>query len=199
MTNIFFATDADIAQVWQWLFEVPGMKIFEDYSSPDKPNRWFNTWDEISDALDSESRWLLAAWPETAGGRPRVDKISFDADTQRKLGAKGRTALRSPATINVRRNNDQNGCLASASIACWTEKGARQRSILSEEFIDEVDWAKLRSIVSKIQRQVIKSSPAKLRSYPVMPDAYERFRAGEINLWNWGEACSYPSPLVTLT
>lgn len=195
-TTTFFGTDADIAQIWRWLFEIPETRIFEDYSRPDRPNRWFDTWDEISACLNSGGI-SLAAWPEAAGGRPLADEIVFNAETQRELGARGRTILHSPATIKVQRNNDQNGCLASAWIACWNEKGARQRSIFAEDVIDRVDWAKLRSIAGKIQRQVTKSAPARLQSYPVMPDAFEKFRTGRIRLWAWGEACSYPSPLVT--
>ena len=195
MTATFFATDADLAQVWHWLFDVPGMKIFEDYSVPDNPNRWFETWEEISDYLAQGGR-SLAAWPATAGGKPRMDRITFDANTQRKTGAKGRTALLSPATIKVSRNNEQNGCLASASIGYWTEKGARQRSIYPSDFLDEVDWKQFRSTASRIERLIAKSAPAKMRSYPVMPDAFARYSNGEINLWNWGEPCTYPSPLV---
>ena len=195
MTTTFFATDADMTQVWRWLFDVPGMKIFENYSVPDKPNRWFDTWAGISAYLDAGGR-ALAAWPATVGGQPRIDRITFNSNTQRKTGAKGRTALVSPATINVGRNNEQNGCLASASIGYWTEKGARQRSVYAEDFLDEVDWKAFRSIASRIERLVAKSAPAKMRSYPVMPDAFERYRNGEIKLWNWGEPCAYPSPLI---
>lgn len=106
--------------------------------------------------------------------------------------------LLSPATISVNRNNDQMGCLASAKVACWTEKGARQRSAFSEEFLNEVDWKSLQSIVNKTQRLITSSSPAKMRSYPVMPDALQGFVRGEVKLWNWGESCAYPSPLIEL-
>ena len=195
MTATFFATDVDLAQVWHWLFDVPGMRIFEEYSVPDKANRWFDTWEEILAYLDGGDN-SLAAWPSTVGGAPRVEQIRFTKDTQRKFGARGRTVLQSPATINVSRNNPQNGCLASASIVYWTEKGARQRSIFSEDFLDEVDWKQFRSIGSRIERLIAKSAPARMRSYPVMSDAFTRFGNGEIMLWNWGEPCAYPSPLI---
>lgn len=195
MTATFFATDVDLVQVWRWLFTVPGMKIFEAYSIPDKPNRWFDTWEEILAYLDGGGH-SLAAWPATVGGKPRMDRITFDTNTQRKIGAKGRAALLSPATIKVRRNNEQNGCLASASIGYWTEKGARQRSIYPVEFLDEIDWKQFRSIAGNIERLVAKSAPAKMRSYSVMPDAFTRYSNGEIMLWNWGEPCAYPSPLI---
>lgn len=157
------------------------MKILEDYSAPDSPNRWLDTWAEVSEHLNNGHR-NLAAWPESVGGRPRKEAITFNSITKRKLGASGRTVLASPALIKVGRNNDQNGCLANASIACWSEKGARQRSAFSEEFLNEVDWPKLRSIIVKIQRQITKASPAKLRSYPIMPAAFDKLRTGEIGL-----------------
>lgn len=195
MPMTFFGTDADIAQVWKWLFDYPGMRVFEDSSRPDQPNRWFSTWTEVADALEAKPA-SLAAWPEPVGGQPRSEQIIFKPAVQRKLGAKGQTVFRSPATIKVGRNNDQNGCLASASISCWSERGARQRSIFDENFLNEVDWSKLRSIERRMERLVSKFSPAKMRSYPVMANAFERYRNGEIKLWNWGEACAYPSPLV---
>lgn len=125
-----------------------------------------------------------------------MSRITFDKDIQRKLGERGRSVLQSPATIKVRRNNLQNGCLASAAIGYWTEKGARQRSIYAESILDEVDWTQFRSISSKIERLIAKSAPAKLWSYPIMSDAFARFKSGEIMLWNWGEPCAYPSPLI---
>lgn len=195
MALTFFATDIDLAEVWRSLFTQPGMKIFEDYSIPDSNNRWFTEWSQLADVIHLKSS-SLAAWPEPAGGKPRIEQVIFDAKTQRKFGKRGRTVLRSPALIKVGRNNDQNGCLASASVSSWTEKGARQRSIFEPAFLDEVDWKQLRSSVARVERFIRKSSPAKLHSYPVMPNAFDRFQKGEICLWNWGEACAYPSPHV---
>jgi hypothetical protein len=197
MAFTFFGTDLDHAQIYGWLLAFPGMKIFEDYSFPDQTNRWFDSWDAIS-ALTNLKHWPLAAWSETLGGRPRPQQVVFDASTQRKLGAKGRTVLHSPAMIKLGANNEQNGCLANSAISCWTEKGARQRSIYSEEFLDEIDWPKLRSTVGKLERQITKSAPAKMRSYPIMPDAFQQLRTGQIKLWNWGTECTVDSPLIAL-
>jgi len=54
------------------------------------------------------------------------------------------------------------------------------------DLIDQVDWKQLRLVLANFERLIAKSSPAKLRSCPVMQDAVKRFRSGEINLWNWG-------------
>jgi hypothetical protein len=197
MTTTFFGTNDDISGLWRGLFEIPEMHIFEEYSLPDAPNRWFESWTDICDYLDSGGR-SLGAWSSHVGGRPIEEKVTFNESTQRKFGKQGRTILRSPAIIRVGRNSDQNGCLAAASIACWTEKGARQRSVFSEELLNEIDWKQLRSIIGRIERGIQKSSPAKIRSYPIMPDAWRRTKSGEISLWNWGEPCTYPSPLITL-
>jgi hypothetical protein len=197
MTMTFFATGVDISQIWQWLFEVPGMSILEDYSIPDQPNRWFGSWDEVASYL-ATGGCSLAAWPASVGGRPRQEKISFNPELQNKLGGKGRTVLRSPVFIHVIRNNEQEGCLADSRISFWNAKGVRQRSIYPDEFIDEVDWVAHRLITGKIARQIRKASPAKLRSYPIMPDAFAKLKAGELRLWNWGTECSFPSEFVAL-
>ncbi|CDZ67164.1 Hypothetical protein NGAL_HAMBI2605_54430 [Neorhizobium galegae bv. orientalis] len=39
MQSSFFGTDADILQVWRWLFDTPQMRIFESYSVPDQANQ----------------------------------------------------------------------------------------------------------------------------------------------------------------
>jgi hypothetical protein len=193
----FFATDDDIKQVWRWLFDVPNMKLFEDYSVPDKTNVWFERWDDFCCRFE-DHKGSLAAWPSSVGGVPRKRFIEFEPNTQRKLNAKGRTVFESPALINILGLGDSRGCLGNTSIKCWNEKGARQRSFLSEEFCDEVDWPQFRSILGKIHRQLKKSCPAKLRNVPIMPDAFEKFQNGQIKLWNWGQECTHPSEFVTI-
>lgn len=170
--------------------------ICEEYSRPDQPNRWFHNADELATAPDAFDQ-TLAAWSQTFGGRPFAERIAFEPGTQRRFGATGRTILRSPAFIRVFRNNDQNGCLASAYLSCWTEKGARQRSVFSDGVLNSVDWKKLAAASTSVVRQLKKASPAKLRSYPIMPDAWTKLRAGQIKLWNWGAECAYPSELIT--
>lgn len=191
----FFATDADLAEVWHWLFDVPGMRIFEEYSVPDQPNRWFGAWEEVAAYLAGGGH-SLAAWPEGVGGRPHSRTIAFTPEAQREFRAKGRTILGTPALITMGRHNDQNGCLAAAWINFWNENGARQRSIYPEPVLDEIDWAAFRSITGKVQRQIAKAAPAKLRAYPIMPDAYVKLATGELKLWNRGEACDFASPLI---
>jgi hypothetical protein len=127
MQTTFFGTKPDLAQVWQWMLEIPGVKLLEEYSHPDQPSRWFNTWDELAGVIDAGDHGL-AAWSEEFGAVPESERIIFDERTQRRLDARGRTVLKSPAFIRLNRNNDQQGCLAAASIACWDEAGARQRA-----------------------------------------------------------------------
>ena len=195
MSKTFFATDTDISHIWRWLFDHPDIRIVEAYSRPDSANRWFDEWAEIERALESP-QGNLAAWPETVGGKPSKEDITFTPDVQRQLFARGRTILHSPAFITVNRNNNQMGCLASTTISYWTENGARQRSLYNDNCLTAVNWPLLRSIAGGIERRLVKSSPAKMRAYPIMTDAFERLKAGEIKLWNWGEACDYHSPLI---
>jgi hypothetical protein len=195
MSLIFFGTDDDIRQIWLWLFETPGMRLFEQSSRPDQSNRWFDTWTDAVNYLN-DGGYSLAAWFEPAGGMPKTRQVSFIAKLSTRLGGEGRSLLHSPATIRIGRNNDQNGCLASGSISCWTENGARRGYAFWDADCELIDWRKLQKEVSRIQRMIVKQSPAKLRSYPVLPDAFARYKSGTQNLWNWGSECSYPSDLV---
>ncbi len=181
----FFGTDSDVALVWHWLFEVPGMKIVEAYSRPDEPNRIFESWEDVESCL-AESDSSLSAWPKSVGGEPQWEKIKLDRAKPWQLRGKVSTILHSPALIQVHRNNNQMGCLAVSYISSWNELGARERSILPEKFIDEVDWKELRSILTKLKRKQLTVSPARLGTAPIMPDAYTKLQAGKIKLWNFG-------------
>src|SRR3569832_1094551 len=134
----FFRTDADLLQVWKWIFETPSMRVFEAYSRPDRPNRQFGRWSDLHDAL-GEGDISLAAWPEHAGAPPTIKQIVVEPNSARKLGGSGRSVLHSPSFISVWKNIVQMGCLASASSSCWSEAGARQRSIYTQEVQDEED------------------------------------------------------------
>jgi hypothetical protein len=196
--SAFFGTHADLLEVWRWLFETPSMKVFEAYSRPDQPNRQFGNWRDLHDAL-GEGDISLAAWPEHAGAPPTIEQIVFEPNTVRKLGARGRTVLRSPAFITVAKNNDQMGCLASGSTSCWSEAGARQRSIYPQDVLDQVNWTELSRSFRRLEKQIRAASSHKLRSCPIMPDAFRRLESGQLRLWAWGEPCGYPSPLIEPT
>lgn len=193
----FFGTDDDIKHIWQWLFAVPDMKVFEDYSEPDELNHWFSNWEDFLTRFE-DHKGFLAAWLASVGGVPRERYIVFEPNTQRKLNAVGRTILESPALIHIFGLGDTNGCLGNSSIKCWSEKGVRLRSSFTEEFCDEVDWPLLRSIVGNIQRQLKKTCRAKLRNVPIMPDAFNKFQNGQIKLWNWGQECKHPSEFIAV-
>ena len=189
----FFATDTDLLQVWQWLYDMPEMRLLESYSEPDEPNKWFNSWEEIEARLRSGNRHMTA-WPSAVGGMPRVQDVVFNAETQQKLGARGRTVLRSAAFIDYIWFGEQRGCLGASSLTCWSEKGAAQRSDFREDMVAEVDWKAFRSTFGKIQRQIRKSASHKLHAAPIMPDAWRRTVNREIELWGWGEAVGSESP-----
>lgn len=198
MQITFFATNTDLLQIAQWLLDEPGMTLVEAYSRPDQPNRQLRTVEDVGQLI-GEGAWGFSAWLETTGAPPCARWIEFEPNTQRKLGAKGRTELHSPAMIGISRNNDQNGCLAASYLSCWTEKGARQRSFNSEEALNDVDWKTLRSFTASFHRKLKKTAPAKLHSYPIMKDAFGKVRAGQLELWNFGAPCIYPSPEIALT
>jgi hypothetical protein len=193
----FFAADEDLFRIAQWLSEVDGLMLFERYSRPDQPNRWFSTAEEIAEILLAPGQGL-GAWLEATGARPTITEIVFNPETQHRFAAKGRMELTSPSLITIRRDADQRGALGATNAACWTEKGAKQRSIFPTESIDQVDWKALRSFMGRLRRMVIKSSPAKLHSFPIMENAFNAVRTGRITLWAWATPNTYPSPHITL-
>ena len=192
----FFATTEDWVTLWGWIMDIAGMVVIEHYSKPDLPNRHFNTILEVETAI-RRNEFSMAAWPSTVGGKPRVERISFEPNTARKLGAAGRWAMWSPALITFMRHNELSaGCLSPSSFSCWSEAGARQRSIYPDEFLDEVDWRVLSSITRGLQRKVRSASPMALAEAPILPDAARQLELGKLSLWGWGEAVTATSPLI---
>jgi hypothetical protein len=196
-TSFFFATDHDLLQLAGVLLSDPGVCIFERASRPDMPNRQFDTVDSVR-LMFEDTYAHFSVWAQRTGAAPKPRLITFNSETQRRLGAKGRTNLESPSLIDIWRNNFQMGCLSASSLKFWTEKGAYQRSIYPEAVLNEVDWKALRSVTGGIQRTIKKLSPARMRAYPIMPDAFRRVQSDGLALWNWGSPCPYPSDLITL-
>lgn len=192
----FFATTEDWITIWGWIMATPGMAVIEEYSTPDLPNRQFNTIQEVETAIRSND-FSMAAWPSTVGGKLRVQRINFEPNTARGLGAKGRWAMHSPALVTFMRHGDQSpGCLSPSSFSCWSEAGARQRSIYPDEFLDEVDWKAFSSITRGLQRRIRSASPIALGAAPILPDAARQLESGTVNLWGWGEVVTATSPLI---
>lgn len=192
----FFATTEDWVTLWGWVMAIPGMRVVEHYSRPDLPNRNFRTIEEIEAAIRAND-FSMAAWPSAVGGQPRVERIDFEPNTARKLGAKGRWAFRSPALITFMRHNEQKvGCLSPSYLSCWSEAGARQRSMLPEDFLNEVDWKAFDSVTRGLQRKMRANSDLALSAAPILPDAAQQLESGTLNLWGWGEVITASSTLI---
>jgi hypothetical protein len=192
----FFATTEDWLTLWDWVVGLPGMRVIEHYSRPDLPNREFNTPDEVQQAFQNKES-LIVAWPSSVGGKPRAERVNFEPNTVRKYGAEGRWIFRSPALITFMQHNEQRaGCLSPGSFSCWSEAGARQRSIYPEEFLDEVDWKAFASITRGLQRKMRSASGLTFGAAPILPDAKKQLEAGKIKLWGWGEEVTISSPHI---
>lgn len=186
MAMTFYATNEDLKALTLRFFQIPGIKLFQEYSAPDQQNLWFEKPDDIAQYLSDGAR-SFAAWPSGVGGSLIQKHIEFTKDLQQRFGEKGRTVIESPAIIRVQPVTNVSECLNPFAISCWTEKGARQRSMYSEETIASVDWNKIKTTVASIERWIKKHSPARLHSYPVMPNAYSELTEGEALFWNFGE------------
>lgn len=196
MQTNFFATTDDWVNLWTWIMEMPGMRAIEHYSRPDQPNRDFPTIASIEAAI-REGDYAMAAWPSSVGGKPRTQRIDFEPNTARSIGAKGRWVAHSPALITFMRHNEQRrGCLSPSYFTSWSEAGARQTSILPEEILNEVDWKAFSSVTRGIARKIRAESPAKLGGATILPDAMRRLVAGEHKLWGWGKEVDASSPQI---
>lgn len=194
----FFATTEDWVTLWSWIMEIPGIRVLEAHSRPDLKNREFPTIDIIAAAI-REGDYCMAAWPSSVGGEPRIERIVFEPDTARRLQAKGRWTLHSPAMVTFMQHGEQaSGCISPGYFSHWSEVSARQRSVYSGEFLDEVDWKQLASIARKLSGRIRKSSPAKLGGASVLPDAWRLVEASQAKLWGWGEEIDKTSPHLTV-
>lgn len=194
----FFAAMDDWIHLWTWILEVPGMQALERWSRPDQPNRRFGSIDEIAETILTEGHHVVAAWPSGVGGALVSEQVRFDREIVRTSGVAGRTNLYSPVFITFMQHGQQReGCLSPGFLSCWSEAGARERSIFSETVLNAVDWRAFASITRAITRKIRTSSPAKIGGASIMPDAMRGLEAGSFSLWAWGEVVDATSPLIT--
>lgn len=190
----FFALEDDIALILDYLLNEEDFSFFEGYSETDKPIRQFTSVDQWRDARMSKGRCLLLRGRDKSFTNNPVFKEIIHAP---EIGG-SRTCLEGAAIVQIAEGRFlENGALYPANIGHWNEAGARQRSIWTEAQLNEVDWTQLRKISGRMQRYIKnKLARAKLRSFPILPAAYEAFIRGEFNLWNFGEIVTPSSCLI---
>lgn len=162
-----------------------GFIIYQAYSEFDKPIRQIFSDTEISQLEDRHGSILVRGWHNEFTSPPIFKTIKSnrpDLFTER-------TVVTNLAQIQVYKQRlMDNGCLYPTRLSHWTKKGARQKAFATVEELNSVDWSKLKSISSKIKRQIrTKMSVAKLNEMVILPDAFEKFSEGQFLLWNWGE------------
>jgi hypothetical protein len=200
MRMSFFATEADELDVWRMVFAIPDMHVLEHSSRGEQPLQDFASPEEIFEARATDRPHLLvSAVPFSVGGLPGYEEIIHHDSVARRGGGRWRHVLRGPTLINFNRHSPQRpNSLSACTFTALNPAGARERSMHSDEHLDDVDWKTFASIFRKMQRQIDAMSRAKLGSSRVLPDAFRRLEAGEITLWGWGEEVSISSPNITI-
>lgn len=196
MTKIFYATRRDLATIYRWLCAIDGLELYECRSQPNEQLRQLKDGDEI-EAFLLEGNAPPAIWPRWVGGKLEIERNRLNRQSWFQLRGPLALAPSGPSIVRIFSNSDQNACLADSQIITWSEKGARQRSIFDDNALSSINWKAHRAFVGKLGRQIASLSPAKLRSYPIMPDAFTRLDAGMLNLWDVDQPCTATSPLIT--
>lgn len=193
-----FGTDEDQALLWEVIFAIPGMRVWETYSRPGEQIREFDSFSEIDVAIERKHR-VFSCWPATVGGQPEIVPIKFEAATVARYGHSGREWIKGPCLIQFNQQHTSHPtALNSCAISCWSVKGARSRSIYPSSTVDSINWTELKRVFSKLQRDFYKIAPAKLGTAVILPFAFRALEAEEISLWGWGNEVSISSPQLTI-
>lgn len=190
----FFATSNDIQNVISYMIEELDFVIYQAYSEFDKPISQITSDVDIPQLEDRNKNILIRAWREDFNSPPIFKTIK----SRKPELFTERTVVTNLAQIQINKQKlMDNGALYPTYISHWSEKGARQRAFATEEELESVDWNKLKSISSKLKRQIrVKMSVAKLNTMVILPDAYKKLSTGQFSLWNMGNIVEYSSPEI---
>ena len=185
-TYAFFATDAEVVDLWQWMSNLPSVQLMEGDSRPDMPLRRFNSF-PIEEWLDPENYVSVVAWPSNVSKQPVERQVNFNNEAKCRLGAVGRTSLTCPAFIRIAGVSAPRHDLVSfRELLYETPFTAKLSHLFSDAQLKDMDWNAFNSVVQRIKKHIERSAATKWRSIPVLPGVVATVRNENMKLWFWG-------------
>jgi hypothetical protein len=174
MTNLdFYAVDDDLRELLSFIYADTDIVVFESYSEYDRELRQFDSVAEIEaiHTLGTHLALHLQLWSPSVMKRPIVRRIELDVP-----GHTFRYAVEGAGLMQLYLDGVKDGVIYHSHFGCWSEAGARERSIHPA---DDCDWRALSRVSGQIQRHVRRRmAGAKLYARPVLRHAVGAVRQG---------------------
>ena len=182
----FYATTKDLHDLVRFIYAETDCRVFEPYSRRNMVLREFETFDdfEIEDpAKASHGKLHLHFISPSVSTGPGYRRFELTE----KAGGGYRYNIEDPSNIRLVeggiRNDIEGEPLYWTEIACWSAKGAWQRSNFADDILEAIDWKELEKISRKILYHVrSRMAVAKYLSRPILADAYQQMENG-LKLW----------------
>ena len=164
--------------VLEFLFAESDIRVFEHASRNDSDLREFANADQIGeafplgqDAHGNGSAVTLALWSPTVMAQMQIRRIEFDRRHVRD--AQFRHEPTGAGLMQLYLGGIKDRVVTKSHFGHFNQAGARKWGL------DEgVDWIAFKALSNRIQYRVRKLSVAKVKSFPVLPGAFELAQSG---------------------
>lgn len=173
MPNLdFYATGDDLRELLSFIHAQTDIVVFDSYSELDQEVRRFKSLEQVEAAhrLGGHPAIHFQLWSQAVMKRPIIRRIELKVP-----GHTFRYAVEGAGLMQLYPDGVKDGIIHHTHFGCWTEAGARRRSIHSP---DDCDWRALSKVSGQIQRQVRKMATAKLYTRPVLRHAFDAVLCG---------------------
>jgi len=163
----FYAAAVDLRVLLSFIYSHTDIVIFDSYSEFDQEVRRFESVEQVEAVhhLGMHPAVHLQLWSPTVMKRPIIRRIELKGS-----GHTFRYAVEGAGLMQLYPDGAKDGVIYHTHFGCWSEAGARQRSIHPA---DDCDWRALSKVSGQIQRQVRKMATAKLHARPVLRHAFD--------------------------
>lgn len=180
----FFASSADVIELWKWIGDIQGIRLLEADSKPDAGLRQFDCF-PAEEWSDPQEYLSIVAWPSMVSTPPIEKEIKFNETGRLWSGGSGRTSLVCPAFIRIAQVNSPNPDFWGFNELVYETK-ASARPRFHDDQIAGVDWLRFGKLIGQIKKHIQKSAAGKWRSIPVSNHVAVTLREEGRRLWYWG-------------
>jgi len=175
----FFALDEDVEDVLRFVYDQTDCRMFESRSRPGRSIREFPSLQLLldSDHRDvNHGRFNLRFFSPAANFEPTFREIVLTETGKIKTIFDGVPVYQ---IVQGGYLDTEDDVLRWSTFSHWNEAGAKQRSTIPDEVLEQVDWKALRRVSGQIQRHIKnRLAVAKVRTRPVLSHAYSSMADG---------------------
>jgi len=163
----FYAIGEDLHELLSFIYTHTDIVAFDSYSDFDKEVRRFESVQQIEAVhrLGAHPAIHLQLWSPAVMINPIIRRIELTGSDQAF-----RYAVEGAGLMQLYPDGVKDGLIYHTHFGCWSEAGARKRSIHPA---DDCDWRELSKVFGRLHRQIRREmAAAKLGGRPVLTHAF---------------------------